>query len=190
VDWPAPPAAPTLLPVPFALLLSVTAARMLKQSRERADLEETSVAFSAAGIQTAVDNTCVDNKDDRPPLCAILRAVSELRFRNIGTPVQLQNLPGMQTATCAGTAAPARSLASSVRPLIRSVRVFVRFFLHSFARSLVRSCSRSYARSHVGSRGRCDSTCEDEMAAEPPAQKRKYTRMLLPEEFVDVVTRW
>ncbi len=98
------------------------------------------------------------------------------------------NLAGMQTATCAegGIAAPARSLASSVRPLIRSVRVFVRFFLHSFARSLVRSCSRSYARSHVGSRGRC----EDEMAAEPQAKKRKYTRTLLPEEFVDVVTRW
>ncbi len=101
--------------------------------------------------------------------------------------MQLQNLPGMQTATCAGTANPARSLASSVRPLIRSVRVSVRFFLHSFARLLVRSCSRSYARSHVGSRGRC----EDERAAEPPAKKkRKYTRTLLPAEFVEVVARW
>ena len=45
--------------------------------------------------------------------------------------------PGMQTATCAGIATPARSLASSVRPLFRSVRVFVRFFLHSLVRLFV-----------------------------------------------------
>ena len=102
----------------------------------------------------SLDNTCLDTKNNRPPLCAILRAAStdreqrtKIRFRRLGLPVQEICPMGMQMATCAGIAAPARSLASSVRPLIRSVRVFVRFFLHSLVRSLVCSFARSLARS-------------------------------------------
>ena len=103
----------------------------------------------------SLDTTCVDNKDDRPPLCAILRAVSTDRERRtmipkIGTPragnQRCQPAPARHADGDLRRYCHPRALARFVRPSVVPFGACVRSFLPSFARSFVRF-ARSLARS-------------------------------------------
>ena len=103
----------------------------------------------------SLDNTCLDTKDNRPPLCAILRAVStdreqRTKIPKIGAP-RAGNLPHGHADGDLRRYCRPRALARFVRPSDNPCGACVRSFLPSLARSFARSLARSFARSLVRS---------------------------------------